>query len=258
MKRFEISCIVSEKLVREVTLSLLPNKAILPALTVSLLLLGAGTAMADILVVRSVGPSAKNYPLGKRLPDNARIILQANDQLTLLDGRGTRELRGPGAFTAASASSAPAQLAASTGMVNGRRARIGAVRGIATGPLRPPTMWHVDVAKSTNVCVSPPNRVALWRANSGPAATMTVAGAGQTRQLSWPEGAATLDWPADLPLADGSEYRLSWRGAAAPTTIRFRTLPQRPAGLQATASMLIANQCNAQLDLLIDTVRMPG
>ncbi len=213
--------------------------------------------MADILVVRSVGPSAKSFPLGKRLPDNAKIVLQANDQLTLLDGRGTRELRGPGSFTAASASSAPAQLA-STGMVNGRRARIGAVRGIDTGPLRPPTIWHVDVAKSTNVCVSPPNRVALWREDPGSAATLTVAGAGKTRQLSWAEGDATLDWPADLPIADGSEYRLSLAGAAAPAVIRFRTLPQRPTGLEATASMLIANQCTAQLDLLIDTVRMPG
>ena len=119
--------------------------------------------MADILVVRSVGPSAKLYPLGKRLPDSTRITLKASDQLTLLDGRGTRELRGPGTFTAASASSAPAQLAAAS--ADGRRARIGAVRGIETGPLRPPTIWHVDVAKGGNACVSPPNKVALWRAD---------------------------------------------------------------------------------------------
>jgi hypothetical protein len=239
-------------------LSLLRNSRALRGITFSLLLLGSGAAMADILVVRSVGPSAKSFPLGKRLPDNARIALQAGDQLTLLDGRGTRELRGPGSFTAASASSAPAQLAATTGMVNGRRARIGAVRGIESGPLRPPTIWHVDVAKSANVCVSPPNRVALWRQDAGAAGNLTVAGAGQTRRLSWQEGDSTLDWPADLPVSDGAEYRLSWSGGAAPATIRFRTLPQRPTGLEATASMLIERQCNAQLDLLIDTVRMPG
>jgi hypothetical protein len=214
--------------------------------------------MADILVVRSVGPSAKSFPLGKRLPDTARIALQAGDQLTLLDGRGTRELRGPGSFTAASSSSAPAQLAATTGTVNGRRARIGAVRGIESGPLRPPTIWHVDVAKSANVCVSPPNRVALWRQDPAAAATLTVTGGGQTRQLSWQEGDSTLDWPADLPISEGAEYRLTLPGASAATTIHFRTLPQRPAGLEATASMLIERQCTAQLDLLIDTVRMPG
>ena len=31
-----------------------------------------------------------------------------------------------------------------------------------------------------------------------------------------------------------------------------------PAGLEETASALIANQCDAQLDLLIDTTRVPG
>jgi hypothetical protein len=236
-------------------LSSLRNRRAVRALAFSILLLGAGAAMADILVVRSVGPSAKSFPLGKRLPDNARIVLGANDQLTLLDGRGTRELRGPGTFTAASASSAPAQIAAAS--VGARRARIGAVRGIDTGPLRPPTIWHVDVSKSANVCVSP-NRVSLWRADSGPEAILTVAGAGAPRRLTWPAGAATLDWPDDLPVTDGAQYRLSWSGGGTPATIRFRTMPQRPAGLEATASMLIANQCEAQLDLLIDTVRMPS
>ncbi|MDB5694308.1 MAG: hypothetical protein JWO81_3371 [Alphaproteobacteria bacterium] len=236
----------------------LRNRRTVRFLVASSLLLGAGAAMADILVVRAVGPSAKSFPPGKRMPDNARIILKAGDQVTVLDGRGTREMRGPGSFTAASASSAPAQLA-SAANVSGRRARIGAVRGVDTGPLRPPTIWHVDVAKSSNVCVSPPSKVSLWRADAGTAATLTVAGSGAaTRRLIWPAGAATLEWPDELPVTDGAEYRLSWAGAAAPTTIRFRTLPQRPAGLEATASMLIAAQCSAQLDLLIDTVRMPG
>ena len=158
-------------------------------------------------------------------------MLQASDQLTLLDGRGTREMRGPGTFIAASASSAPAQLA-SAAAANGRRARIGAVRGIETGPLRPPTIWHVDVSKSSNVCVSPPNKVALWRADPAADGDADRHRRGGTRQLAWPAGDATLDWPDGLPLTDGAEYRLSWQGAAAPTTIRFRTLPQRPAGLE--------------------------
>ena len=235
---------------------MLPNKP-LRLLAFSLLLAGASAAMADILVVRSAGPSAKNYPLGRRLPDNARIVLQANDQLTLLDGRGTRELRGPGTFNAASASSAPAQLA-SNAATSGRRARIGAVRGPATGPLRPGTIWDVDVSKSTNICVVPQNRLRLWRNDATADATLTVTGASGTRRITWPAGDATVDWPDDLPLTDGAQYRLSWSGAAAPTAIRFRTLSQRPAGLDATASALIANQCTAQLDLLIDTVRLPA
>jgi hypothetical protein len=236
-------------------LPLLPNRRPLRVLAFTVLLAGASAAMADILVVRSSGPSAKSFPLGRRLPDNARIVLLANDQLTLLDGRGTREIRGPGSFIAASASSAPAPLA-SNATVNGRRARVGAVRGIEGPP--PRTIWDIDVSRGGNVCVSPPSKVNLWRADPAAQAILTVAGAGKTRQLTWAAGDTTLNWPDDLPLIDGAEYRLSWKGASAPTTIHFRTLPQHPAGLEATASMLIADECTSQLDLLIDTVRVPG
>jgi hypothetical protein len=235
-------------------LSLQGNRRIACGIIVGLL--AAGAASADILVVRSLGPSAKAYPLGKRLPDNARIALRANDQLTLLDGRGTREIRGPGTFAANGNGGTPAQLASAAGT---RRARIGAVRGIETNSKRPPSIWHVDVSKSANVCVAGSNRVSLWRADATNAVTLIVSGAaGTSRRLAWPAGAATLDWPADLGTADGMQYRLSWGGSTAPTMIRFRRLPQPPAGLEATASMLIADQCAPQLDLLIDTVRLPG
>ena len=60
---------------------------------------GSSAALADVLVVRASGPSAKAYPAGKTIADNARIALQAGDSLVLLDSRGTRVLRGPGSFT---------------------------------------------------------------------------------------------------------------------------------------------------------------
>jgi hypothetical protein len=34
-------------------------------------------------------------------------------------------------------------------------------------------------------------------------------------------------------------------------------LPQRPVGLEDMASFLLSNQCQAQLDLFIETVRIP-
>ncbi|MFP5456875.1 MAG: hypothetical protein ACLGHK_15450 [Alphaproteobacteria bacterium] len=92
----------------------------------------AGTAAAAPLVVRSSGPSAKAYPAGKALADNAKLTLKAGDTIVLLDGKGTRTLSGPGTFSA----SASTVAAASTGttlnaLVSGggeKRARIGAVR----------------------------------------------------------------------------------------------------------------------------------
>ena len=211
--------------------------------------------MADILVVRSSGPSAKGYPPGRRLPESARIVLKAGDQLIVLDGRGTRIIRGPGSFTAGApavgriASAAPAA---------DRRARIGAVRGLDTGELRPPSIWHVDVSRSANVCVADSSKVVLWRADTAMAMTLNITGpGGRSAQLGWQPGSSTLAWPADLPVADGADYRLSWSAAATPTTLRFRTMGTKPAGLEDMAQTLIRNQCDAQLDLFIDTVKLP-
>ena len=231
-----------------------PSSRLARPLVAAVLLAGASAAMADILVVRSSGPSAKGYPPGRRLPESARLVLKAGDQLIVLDGRGTRIIRGPGAFTAG----APAvgRVASAAPAVD-RRARIGAVRGLETGELRPPSIWHVDVSRSSNVCVADPARVTLWRADPDKAATLTIAGrGGRTRQLGWQPGSTTVAWPSDLPVAEGAEYRLT--GSGEPTTIRFRTIPARSAGLEDMAQTLIRNQCDAQLDLFIDTVKLPG
>ena len=217
-------------------------------------LLGGTSAAAEVLIVRSVGPSTNLYPVGRRLADSARITLKTSDQLVLLDARGTRELRGPGAYSAA-AGSAPGRIASATPTQQGR-ARIGAVRGVDTGPLRPPTLWHVDVARAGTVCVSDPARIALWRADASTPLALTVAGGGASRSLTWPAGQNALDWPAGLPIAEGLDYRLS-RGGGAWTMIHFHTLAGRPEATEEVASALIGGHCTAQLDLLVETLRIP-
>jgi hypothetical protein len=220
------------------------------------LLVTASAALADILVVRSTGPSAGSFPPGRRLPENARISLRAGDQLVLLDGRGTRNVRGPGTFTAGIP---PAGQVASSGPASQRRSRIGAVRGAGAGELRPPSLWHVDVARSSDVCVAAPSKPVLWRADAARAVTLDIGGPGsRTSRVAWAAGSSTLAWPSDLPVADGAQYRLSWPGAKVPTILRFRTLPRTPAGLEDMAQALISNRCEAQLDHFIETVKLPG
>ena len=233
-----------------------PSRFVARPLIAAALLLTAGAALADILVVRSTGPSAKGFPPGKRLPESARISLKASDQLVVLDGRGTRIIRGPGNFTAGAPAVGRVASAAPTVQ---RRARIGAVRGVETGELRPPSIWHVDVARSSNFCVADASKVTLWRADAANALSLNIGGpGGRSKQLSWQPGSSTLAWPSDLPVADGAEYRLSWSGGTVPTALRFRTVPAKPAGLEDMAQTLIRNQCEAQLDLFIDTVKLPG
>jgi hypothetical protein len=237
-----------------------PNSSVrLPHLAIAAILaVSASAAFANILVVRSSGPSAKSYPPGRSLAANARVALRAGDTLVLLDGRGTRTLRGPGNF-AAGAAAATTSRSALTVNNGGRIGRVGASRTAPDQP-RSPSIWHVDASQSATVCVADPRNVILWR----PSATRTVNVAiapgtgGNARSVAWTAGQSTLAWPSDLRIAQNSEYRLSVEGVAVPTRLRFKVLPNLPSGIDGQAQAFIQNGCQAQLDVLIDTVQMPG
>jgi hypothetical protein len=220
-----------------------------------LLVTGAGAAAANVLVVRSSGPSAKSYPPGKSLPDNARLTLQASDTVVVLAGGGTRTFRGPGSFSA----SAPVQATARTvTTASGRRARVGAVRNAGLVP-RSPTIWHVDATQSGTFCLAGTSEVMLWRPDASQSVNLTIVGpGGESQTLDWAAGQAVIAWPASVGIADGGEYRLRQAGVAVPTRITFQTLDSQPEDLPAVAQALIANQCQEQLDLLVETTAEEG
>lgn len=220
-----------------------------------LLVAGATAAAADVLVVRATGPSAKSYPAGKSLADNAKIALKQNDTLVLLDKAGTRTLRGPGTFTPSMSSQAANRVVVASSETTQRRARIGAVRSAGLGTQYGPTLWHLDVSKSSNFCLADPAQLTLWRPDASQPVTLTVTRAkdGTARKIDWPAGAATLAWPSDLAVGDGADYRLSWQ-AGTSTNVKFRTLPSVPASVDAMASSLIQRGCEGQLDFLIASV----
>src|SRR4051812_643010 len=51
------------------------------------------------VVVSASGPSAASSPVGKSIGNSDRIVLRAGDTLTVLDGNGTRVLRGAGTYS---------------------------------------------------------------------------------------------------------------------------------------------------------------
>ena len=238
-------------MVREVILSwdrnkISPRRAALAALLVAI----AAPAAANVLVVRSAGPSAAAYPVGRSLPDNARITLRAGDSLVVLGASGTRSFRGPGTFSPGAAVQAGPRTLASN---DGRRARIGAVRSAGIVP-RGPTIWHVDVTQSGTFCLASASNVMLWRPDASARTTLTISGpGGRPRTVQWAAGQATLAWPAGAPIANGSTYSFSESGIAVPTQITFRTLASEPADLEGVAAALIANGCQDQLDVLVET-----
>jgi hypothetical protein len=237
-------------LVQEVILSWDRNRISLRGAALAAALLVAAPAAANVLVVRSAGPSAGAYPVGRSLPDNARITLRAGDSLVVLGGTGTRTFRGPGTFSPSSAVQAGARTIASS---DGRRARIGAVRSAGIVP-RGPTIWHVDVTQSGTFCLASASNVMLWRPDASTRTALTITGPnGRPRTVQWAAGRATLAWPSGNPVASGATYSFAQAGVAVPTQITFRTLATEPTDLEAVAAALIANGCQDQLDVLVET-----
>jgi hypothetical protein len=244
-------------------LSSIAPKTPLSLLAVLLLATSATAVSAGTLVVRSSGPSARAYPAGKALADSGRITLRDNDVVVILDGRGTRTLRGPGVFSPTQASPAN-DLRNEPGVLASRapdpRRRIGAVRSVSGRTTRSPSIWFVDVDRSSTVCVPGPDNVTLWRAGADEPVTLTVTSLadGRSESVEWGRGISHMAWPASLGVSEGAQYRLNWNGAVEPTTIKFAMLGPGPSGIEDMAQGLIRRGCQAQLDLLIETVSVPA
>lgn len=224
----------------------------------ALAIMGAAAAEAAVLVVRSSGPSAKAFPAGKAVPETQVINLKANDVVILLDSRGTRTLRGPGKFsaTASASNTTTSSLAALTGQNTNRRSRVGAVRRPPTGATAGRNVWQADIARSGNVCIANPADLGLYRANAMAAEKVTVTdAAGKSATVQFTAGQKIAAWPSDVPVAAGGNYTIKGGGDGATVTARW--INPVPAGLEGLAQSFIRNDCQAQLDVLIDTFASP-
>lgn len=222
----------------------------------------AGAALAETIVIKSGGPSARSYPPGKSIPDNSKLALKAGDSVTILDGRGTRIFKGPGLFATTSSTATDSSFSALLRNTGTRQVRTGAVRGAGTAlQTRPASVWLVDASKSGTVCVAGPDSVSLWMPPHEAAATLTITrqSDGKSVPVSMRALQSVKAWPlADLPVKAGDQFKISGDGLAKPAQVRFAVLGPNPQGLESTASALIKAGCNAQLDLLIETVSPPA
>ena len=185
--------------------------------------------------------------------------MRGNDVVILLDSRGTRTLRGPGSYsTSASNGGSTSAMAALGGQSNARRSRVGAVRGGPTGATSGRNVWQADIGRSGNVCIANPADVGLYRANSDSPrrVTLTEVGSNRAATVEFAAGQKNAPWPATLPVAVGNKYQV--KGAGAAVTLNAIPIAPVPAGLEGLAQNLIRNDCQAQLDVLIDTFAGPS
>ncbi|WOK36558.1 hypothetical protein [Sphingomonas sp. C3-2] len=217
-----------------------------------------GTALAQTIVVRAGGPSAARYPAGKPVAGGS-VTLAAGDTLTILDGKGTRTLRGPGTFSLAAASGA-ATNTSFTRLVstqNKRRARTGAVRNVGgEAAPRPTNLWDVDTSRGGTFCAAASTAPRLWRADKERAAKLVLTDeAGRASDVNFAVGAQEAEWPmgAAKPAA-GARYTLARADKGTSVRVTFAAIDADLANPAALAGALISQDCQAQYDLMITAI----
>lgn len=207
------------------------------------LAVASSAAVANVVVVKSLGPSAKAYPPGKTLPPSAKITLQGGDVVTVIGPSAAQTLRGPGNFDAGQVSLASAA---------GQRGRFGALR--AAEVAHNPSVWDIDVSKGGKICVTDASKLQLWRPDSETEMTVNIRSEdGKSQPLSWTSGKALASWPAGLPMKNGASYQVEWPDTGESSSLDVVLVPSAPADLVGAAHVLIQNGCDKQLDLLVQS-----
>jgi hypothetical protein len=212
------------------------------------------TAFAGVVVAAS-GPSASNYPVGKKIGDSERIVLRAGDTLTVLDGNGTRVLRGAGTYSL-DQQAGPSQrstFAVLTERRSAQRMRTGAVRGEEEGvPRHAPNLWYVDVAKPGKVCLASTERVRLWRPTTeGDATYLVRADGGGSHTVTFADGDMLAPWDTKLlPVTDGAVFHIAGPAGGPDKQLSFVVLDPVAEEPEALAAQLIEHGCAKQLEVL--------
>ena len=208
------------------------------------------------VVVAASGPSAAQFPVGKKIGDSERIVLRAGDTITVLDGKGTRVLRGAGTYSLDQQAGASQRntFAALTERRSAQRVRTGAVRGDEeSGPAQPPNLWYVDVDRPGKMCLADAGRIRLWRKAGEGDVTYVVSAAesGGTQTVKFAEGERLAAWNTrTLPVTEGPLYRIGDADGVVVSEMSFVVLESVAEEPEALAQQLIENGCEKQLELL--------
>lgn len=231
-------------------------------------------ALAQAVVVRSTGPSASQYPKGKKLAAGSTIVLKDKDVVTVLDKAGTRVLVGPRTVSVDSRSK-PDRSALSTlsgALRNPTAFRAGAVRSAGSGDQATveqvlggkqysPSLWLANIARGepSRVCVPEGSDLFLWRDDVSTKRYIWLSdemGGAMVRVLM-PEGTAGVPWPKlHVAPTAGSVFTVVDENAAPgadPAKLTLVALPsQLPEDPDALAALLLENSCIDQVERLAD------
>ncbi|MFO0997702.1 MAG: hypothetical protein U1F33_13560 [Alphaproteobacteria bacterium] len=162
-------------------------------------------AAGEVVVIASDEPG---LAVGAIVDGETSVEIAAGRRVTIVTGSGrtiprTGPYKGPLAGESGPADRSLLDALASL-VSTGKRggAELGAIRA----PRRSRDAWEIDIARAGDQCVREGTLPLLWRADSSRQESLVIGGAKDAALLTWPAKAATLPWPAEIDLADGTSY----------------------------------------------------
>jgi hypothetical protein len=105
---------------------------------------------------------------------------------------------------------------------------------------------QIDPQRSGTYCFAPATSVWISRPANEPG-SYALRRKGSSRTIGWPAGSARVEWPADVPIEDGTQFEIA-AGSAARATVTFRAMPADMPSGPATVAKGILLGCHDQFD----------
>ena len=118
-----------------------------------------------------------------------------------------------------------------------------------------PDPWLINVSQSGNQCQRADQPAVFWRAEKAKTANFNLkVGQGTWEaETNWPGGADKLASPAEMPVIDKAEYKLSLAGSET-VSFTMHLIPTTVSNKKMQASWMNAKGCDAQVQALLSSL----
>jgi len=213
-----------------------------------------------ILVLESEGVTG--FAAGYTFDGSSEITVPAGARIVLMDEGGIAvTVKGPykGIPGGTERAAGPTFLDRVAAILAASNASSHPVLGATRSPVGPPPLlpdvWALDVTRDGAACVRGSGDVVLWRPTPRPATSVAISRgiAGTPAQVSrqWPAAQATVPWPNEMPLADGTPYVVKLGDAPAARSLVIRKTDTVLDSDLATLDWLASAGCTPQAKILL-------
>lgn len=226
-------------------------------------------AAADYVVVR--GGEASNFEVGQIIDGEAPVSLADGEALTLIGGHGRKiRIEGPyqGTLAKIDPQSYRTQLSNQTGGSDATRSLnvVAAVSNLlrkdgagsgADAARRMSDPWMIDVSEPADHYIRDQRSALFWRAETGASDNLKLEAKSFDRSVGipWPAGADRLEWPVEIAIEDGGNYRME-TSRFDPLAFTVHLVPSSLPTRAHQAAWMAKRKCDRQALLLVLTAEI--